>query len=384
MLKVALGTQNRMYLHTDRDTMSFLKASLLQDSLGGFKVGHKALLKVCYIETGKSVYHRYEGGPIWMATAPFDIGRPGQNLTIAPTLLTASEFADNIPEITMTNEANFTWLPTESKIVCVSSRKGFRIEVEQRPAVEGISRFDVSMEPEEDLGFVPGLGCHLDARVSDFYGRERQVRIYHDGHSAAWVGLQRGKRYPRVSLLSFDGVRLRLAYGSPEIRVASIYLADPASLYSIEPSRQLEKPVFENLPWKPFRSYRIEIKRELEREMLRSRHRYPHGRIGSEIAYSIATRELGFENLILNDPSEGGADMMTRNGSVVFENRLVTITEAMSLDLLERQILFQLGRLKTRLRSDLSFYRSAEIGYAFLSYLYAGRLETMIFRMEKR
>jgi len=382
MLRVALGTQNRMYLRTDRDTMSFLKASLLQDTISGFRAGHKALLKVRYVEAGRSVYHQYEGGPIWMATAPDRFGRPGQRLTISPKLLTRSEFANGIRGISMTKGMNFSWLPTECKIIRISDKLGLHVETMQQPSLEGITRFVVSMEPAEDLGFVPGLGCYLEAKIVDFFSREREVRIYHNGHSQAWLGLRQGKRYARVSLLSFDGVRLRIAYGSPQIRVASIYLANPSSAYSIERTSQ-EGRAFLNPHWNPIGFYRINLCRESEREMLRSRYRYPHGRIGSEIAYAIASHELGLNDLILKDPSEGGADMMTRDGRIVFESRLVTITEAMSSDLIERQILFQVSQLKTRLQSDLSFYRTAIAGYAFLSYVDLDGLWTMMFEMKR-
>jgi len=363
--------------------MSFLKASLLEESITGFKVGQKTLLKVEYIEMKKSVYHQYEGGPIWMATVPKEVGGPGQTFTICPQLLSKTQFLGELPPLTMKNEGDFSWLPAESEILRASGKSPIRLEIQQRPVVEGISTFEISMESREDLGFVPGLGCFMETRVVDFFGRERKARIYHDGHSRPWLGLRKGRRYPKVSLMSFDGVRLRIAYGSPEIRVASIYLADPAECYSIEPHTPQGWPPSGNPHWTPSRFYTIELRRVLEREMLRSRYRYPHGRLGSEIAYSIASRELGFANLILNDPSDGGADMMTRDGAAIFENRLVTITGAMSHNTLEQQILFQLSRLKTRLESDLRFYRLARVGYAFLSYVERDELRTMMFEMRR-
>jgi len=373
-----------MYLRTDHDTMSFLRASLLQESISGFRIGQKALLKVCYVGTGKSVYHHYEGGTIWMATAPIDVGRPGRRLSVSAKLLTRSEFVRDAPVIALRNEANFSWLPMECKILRISDGRSFHIQVQQRPAVEGISRFDVPLEPAENLGFAPGKGCYLETRLWDFFGRPREVRIYHDGHSPAWVGLRQGRKHPRVSFLSFDGVRLRLAYGSPDIRVASVYLAEPTTLYSLEPTKLLEGSALDRLPWKPSSSYHIGLRRETEREMLASRYRYPHGRIGSEVAYSIASQELGFKDTVLNDPSGGGADMMASEGGVVFESRLITITEAMPRNAIERQILFELRRLRSRLRSDLRFYRSARIGYAILSFVGPDGLGTLIFRMKKR
>lgn len=255
--------------------------------------------------------------------------------------------------------------------------------VHQQPAVEGISKFYVPLEPAETPGFGLGKGCFLEARLGDFFGHARKVRIYHNGHFNPWLGIRKGRKYPKASCLSSDGIRLRLAYGSTKVRVASIYLSDPSQLYHAESITRFPDFDSEQLPWKPLGSYHISLKRELENKMLRSRYRYPHGRIGSEVAYSVAIRELNFERLILNDPSEGGADMLTEDERVVFEDRLVTITGAMSKEALERQIVFELGRLKARLRSDLAFYRTAEAGYAFLSFIGLDGLGTMMFELTK-
>jgi hypothetical protein len=209
------------------------------------------------------------------------------------------------------------------------------------------------------------------------------MRIYHDGYSKSWIGLQRGKRCPRVSFISFDGVRLRIAYGSPEIRVATIYIADPSPLYSVEESWRGDGLALNNLPIAPKWAYRIRLKREVEEEMLRNRYRYPHGRIGSEIAYAIACRHMGRDRLVLNDPSEGGADMMSRNREIVFENRLITVTRGMSAGSLERQVIFQLEQLKTRLLSDLLYYDGSRIGYISLSFLDSEGLRTLVWEMRK-
>jgi hypothetical protein len=198
MLNVTLGTQNRMYLRTDQGTMSFLNASLLESCIAGFSSGEKTLLKVSYLESGKSVCHQYEGGPIWMATAPIDIGRPGQTLVISPELLTKREFLSNVPKIVMKNEVNFTWLPAQSEISSVFDSTGFHFEGQQQPTLEGVSNFEVRVEPTGDLGFAPGKGCFLETTIRDFFGRVRKIRVYHDGHSSPWVGLRQGKRYPRV------------------------------------------------------------------------------------------------------------------------------------------------------------------------------------------
>jgi hypothetical protein len=302
---------------------------------------------------------------------------------LSAELLTKDEFLRNIPNVNLRNDVGFSWLPAESQIVRILDGKAPCVVVQQQPAVEGISKFNIPLEAAENLGFGPGKGCFLEAKIGDFFGFSRKVRIYHDGHSKPWLGIRQGTKYPRVSFLSSDGIRLRLAYGSTQVRVASIYLGDPSQLYISERVGRFRDFDFSRLPWKPSSSYLVLLKRELEGKMLQCRYRYPHGRIGSEVAYSIAARELDFGRLILNDPSDGGADMMTEDGKVLFENRLVTITEAMSSQALERQIVFEIGRLKTRLRSDLEFYQAADAGYAFLSFIGADGLGTMMFELMK-
>jgi hypothetical protein len=383
VLKVKLGTQNRMYLQSKTGKMSFLKASLLQSLAVGVKVGQKSVLNVWYEEADKTVYHRYEGGPIWMATTPGEIGYPGNTLTIFPKLLTVEEFVDRFPTVDMPNEANLGWLPTRTKMVRLSEAGGLlRIEAEQWPPVEGISNFVLIAHCSSSLAFAPGLGCNLQASLIDFGGRKRQVRFYHDGHGPAWVGFQQGRRFPRVSLLSFDGVRLRVAYGSPRLRVASIYINNPNSIYTLRTERE-EIHLRNNTPWKALAFYSVGLNRETEREMLRSRYRYPHGRLGTEIAHAISSRELGFHDLVLNDPAKGGPDMTAENGEVLFENRLVVITVAMGPKACEQQLLFQIDRLKRRVQSDLAYYRKAKRGFAILTYLNLRGLRSMVLETKK-
>jgi hypothetical protein len=87
--------------------MSFLRATFLRDTIPGFREGRVALLKVRYHESGRTAYHRYEGGPIWIATASDDVASPGQKFTITAELLTTEEFVRSIPTFNLRNKVGF-------------------------------------------------------------------------------------------------------------------------------------------------------------------------------------------------------------------------------------------------------------------------------------
>jgi hypothetical protein len=150
--------------------MSLLSAALLEQSISGFKVGERALLAVRYAKQDKLGYHQYEGGSFWTATAPAGIGRDCGDFDISVTLLTKSEFLNNLPRIELKNKVNFSWLPKLSMISFNDSKSKFSVQVEQYPEVEGISGFELPVELDGEIGFVPGNGCYVKAKVQDCFG----------------------------------------------------------------------------------------------------------------------------------------------------------------------------------------------------------------------
>jgi len=159
-----------------------------------------------------------------MATAPNDAGHEGQNLTILPKLLTRGEFMTSMPDIIMKNEAGFSWLPSRSRILDLSDA-GNPHSKSNRYRLRKASRDSVCQ-----CSLQRNLDCsRMGLSFGDGYWRFLWP-VEETASVSRWslrslLGLRRGKRYPRITLVSYDGVRLRLAYGSPEIRVASIYLA---------------------------------------------------------------------------------------------------------------------------------------------------------------
>ncbi|HEV2139199.1 MAG TPA: hypothetical protein VGR53_10190 [Nitrososphaerales archaeon] len=379
-MNVRLGTQNRMYLYSDRETMVFLTASALRSEASGFRIGQKSIFQVRYGNEGMA-YHQYEGGDTWMATVPQGFGKPGQQLRIEVRMLTRNAFVDAVPKFSLANEIGFGWLPNFVTISKFSLDSGFHFEAFQEPAVEGIDSFSVDGIASDTLGFVPGYGCYLQFRVLDWFKRDRVLRIYHNGHSRPLLGLGRSKKFPRISFISHDGIRLKVVYNSPQRSVMTIYSADPSSIYKIESGDRRSTSL--RTHFGAIDSYQIELSRNVEHEMLASKYRYPHARLGAEVAYSIASKEIDIKDVILRDPSEGGADLMSLDGKTVVEARFIAVTDAFRERVKIRQIEFQSSQLKARLKSDLAFYEWARSGYAVLSFLDSSAIRVLVFKMEK-
>ena len=62
---------------------------------------------------------------------------------------------------------------------------------------------------------------------------------------------------------------------------------------------------------------------QLEYSMAHSSDTYSIGRIGAEIAYTIATEKFGLNDVEINEVSQGGVDLITADGSAVIQARLL-------------------------------------------------------------
>jgi len=205
--------------------------------------------------------------------------------------------------------------------------------------------------------------------VADFAGQTRTMRVYYDGHSAPWLGMAAGSKFPKVSLVAYDGIRLRIAYNSPSIRVATIYLNDPSVLYRLG---QISRGGL----WfqvggvsEIYTLDKVDVLRQTENSILSSGESYPVGRVGAEIAYTVAAQKLGLTDVVLNDPAQGGADLFTKDGKSVIEARMLSSTTGATQDQLTKVLLPELNSMVGRLNSDFKTYPPADHGYAILSYL---------------
>ena len=111
------------------------------------------------------------------------------------------------------------------------------------------------------------------------------------------------------------------------------------------------------------------MNRQLEKTMLTSGSEYDLGRLGAEIAYTIANEKLGLRNVVFGEPSQRGADLISNDGQVVMQARFLRSTQ--NADPKNLGVIFQsqLADLAEQLKVSFKLNPSAHTGYVMLSYL---------------
>ena len=121
------------------------------------------------------------------------------------------------------------------------------------------------------------------------------------------------------------------------------------------------------------------MNRQLEKTMLASGSEYDLGRLGAEIAYTIANEKLGLRDVVIVEPSQRGADLFTKDGQVVMQARLLRSTQY--ADPKDLGVIFQsqLADLAEQLKVSFKLNPSAHTGYVMLSYLdNQGNIRTIV------
>ena len=230
MMKV--GTQNRLYLYTDQSTMIPVEASFLQDQIPGFKEGTATPIEVIYLQEGVTVYHYYSGGETWTGTVPNGVAKIGDTVKVRFQILTTDEFINSLPQVDFVNQEGVNWVANAVKLTdykLVGDQ--LTLDFSQDPSADDgeDSGFSVTGQVSQSLGFNSGSGMYLDIHLTDVFAADRTLRIYFDGYGPASLGLDVGKKFGPVYLISFDGVRLRFAYQRTGIiQVATLYPTAPS------------------------------------------------------------------------------------------------------------------------------------------------------------
>ncbi len=368
-VKVKIDSQNRIYLYTDRRTMSVVTAKFLQDEVSGFEVHTATSLKVTYVEKGITFYHYYTGGDNWIPTVPKELGKYGDVMTIAVSVLTRDDFVNSIPKLALSNDIGVRWLSNKAELTGFSVTGDLlRIDVSQTPALEGVSAYIIEGIASKTLGFNKGI-TYLDFQVTDVFGQPRAMRLNFDGYNPAYMGVLSGPDYSPVFFLSSDGARLRFVSntGGSEIEIATIYLEKP-NLYNLGDMNERTLGFTIDGVYKAYQIDQVDFQRQLDSLMARG-SKYDVGRIGAELAYTVGTDKLGLKDIVLVEPSKGGKDLYTLDGKVVFQARMLSATPTTASavnDLLKGELTQMVDKLRNE---DFKYNPSAVAGYAVLSYI---------------
>ena len=335
----------------------------------GLMTGAKNIISTRYADAGVTVYRGYGGRGSWSPTFPASLPRPHGIPKGSFRILTVSDFLEGLVPISIVNSFGLRWMPSSTKIVrCSLKDDNLRLGISQTPRVENIPEFEIEGTSSGILQ-INHAGACLEFTISDIFGRTRILRLYHDGYGPSRLTLKGSVGFERVAALSFDGVKLRIiAVAGKEFSAATLYKANPLALYHLGEMAAATGIHLVRGASRVWQIDKVGIRRQIEGEILRSMSTYAHGRLGAEIAYTIAFEKLGLTNVILREPSTGGKDLHTSDGRYVIQARLLTNPRPLSLHL-RRTLGLQLGRLARKLRQDFEYNSNAVVGYAILSYL---------------
>jgi hypothetical protein len=172
------------------------------------------------------------------------------------------------------------------------------------------------------------------------------------------------------------------------LAIATIYEASPAGFYNL--GEMAPQPLDFDVQGvsEILQIQQVNLVRQFETNMLDSGSLYAHGRLGAEIAYTVATEKLELNDVILGEPSQGGPDLTTADGKVVLEARLLTITasaQAKGIVSLNAELETQLSQMVNRIvKTDFKTVPTADVGYAILTYQdSSGSLHTIVLEVLK-
>ena len=375
-ITVRVKSQNRMVLYADENGRTqTISAEFLQNHVLGFDPEKASILQVHYKEAGVTVYHYYSGSSeegVWTPTVPADVAKRGDVITISIDVLTMEDFTRQLPKLKFTNEYSASWVSDRSQVTEYTVSGGqLKIAFSESP-LSNVESFEVD-GINSVLGF-DGKMTHLDFQVLDAFNQPREMRLVYKGYGDAQLRISSGGQnleFSQVLLVSSDEIRLRFVEntGGFSTSVATIYVKDPSTLYALDDMHEGGLGSKIEAAYKGYYINQVNLQRQLEYDIVDHGGVYDVGRIGAEIAYTIAEEKLGLKNIILEEPSKGGTDLHTPGKTVVIQARMLTDPKTLTPDMLKGTIERQLGDLLNNLKQDKENNPLAQKGYAILSYL---------------
>jgi len=380
-MQVYVRSGNKMVLYDDAtgDTAT-IRGTFLQQVLPDFDPRGPDFVQIHYKEAGVTAYHYYPKkvdpgasfGPSdtnWLPVVPADIASDGDVITISFDLLTPEQFVQSIPPIPYDDIARASWVADFSEITGFElSGNQIEMSVEQEP-LEGVANFVVTGQASPLTNV--GGDTFIEFTVADLVNLPETLKITFNGYGDPVLSIQSGTNFNPVTLVSFDGVKLKFVYdsGGDSVAVNTVYLKEPSVLWTAESAKAQDLGFVVQGASQTFKIAKVTPVRNLEWQMVNSGNSYDLARVGAEIAYTVAQKDLGVQNIRLNEPSQGGADLASGDGTVTIQARMLGNPSALSPANLEATLNAQMNDLADQVRYDFSQNSKFTIGYAILSYI---------------
>jgi hypothetical protein len=238
-----------------------------------------------------------------------------------------------------------------------------QLRLEQNPSISGVSNFLIEGSWSRTLRFDKG-SAYLDFQIMDIFGGSKTLRIYHDGHHPPRLGIQAGREFCPVFFISSDGIRLRVAYRDCQFNphVATIYTADPTTLYDLSESVNCAIPKMMRGVSAAFKMNQVNLVRPIENVILKVGSTYDVGRLGAEIAYTVAMQKLGLDDTVIVEPSQPGVDLYAPRNKTVIQARLLVHTSYAKPANIDDLVQIQLFDMLRSLKRDFKRIPSAQLG----------------------
>jgi len=388
-IRVKIGKNLIPYLHSEGTAVNSITASLLEKIVPGFQTGSVAALKIT-VHRGDELfnsYNIYQGGKSFEPTLPEEQVRPGETIPISIEIVPVQAFVGGLRSFELTNPAMIKWAADRETVEQFNLVGNiFSMKIAQDYSLADLKEFVFGGNVEK----YPGLsnqqgGVYMQFSMTDYAGNTEEFRIRHDAFDTPTLQFPMGDKFKSVFLVSYDGYRLSVIYG-PEKSVATIYIHSPSeAMYRLGEAHAYSGPYLVPVSGRYSAAYAIdgiEFVRNLEKTMLKNGNTYDTGRLGAEIAYVVGTSKLGLKDLILVEPSKGGRDLYTRDGTVAIQARF--LIQRLPVDQFRTAIQNALVDLTSKLQQDYENQDKMVQGYAILSYVDTdGTVKSIILEVPK-
>lgn len=365
-----------------------LTASFLASILPGFSVGEVTALKVTVHKVWYELpsYHVYQGGQYVAFALPTEQVQPGDAVGLSFELLPVEDFAASVPDMVLSNTGHLQWLADTAVLKNFKVTDGMiSFEVLQNNQWSSVGSYTIEGQVVNYPGVSQQGGIYAEFVIKDFAGMTTNLRLRYDGFSFGGGQLQvvQGTETRPISMVSYDGLRLKLLYSSGN-NVATIYLEPPSgSIYSLSDIHPYAGPYLDLVEGKYTNAWQIDqvvMTRNLERAMLDNGGTTEQGRLGAEIAYVVADEDLGLKGIVLPDPVQGGRRLYPQDNSVAIQARFLKSLGWYQDATIQNQLL----KLATKLQQDYANQPSMRDGYAILSYVdMDGMVKTIILEVPR-